>query len=161
MANEVSNQPLVPPLEVFRFLREEIKHEYNVLGTRLTSYITSQSFLFATYGVSMSNPNQVWGPVFRLVCPAIVCSVGVLASVRAHPGIQSARDIINSLHARQMKLYEDPAVMALDPTDTEWMMKVHRQSLRFSQDRRVRAARSGRHRPRASRRQVAARVATA
>jgi hypothetical protein len=120
-------------LEVFKFCREEVKHEYNVLGTRLTSYITSQSFLFASYSVSMSNPNTVWGPVFRLVFPLIVCAVGLATTMRAQPGIRSVCEIINALHKRQLTLYEDSTVQALDPTDTKWMIDVHNASLRFSE----------------------------
>ncbi len=117
---------------MFRFCREEIKHEYNVLGNRLTSYITSQSFLFTTYGVSMANPNPVWGPTFRLLFPLIVCTVGILTSIRAQPGIRSACEILDSLHERQYKLYDDPDVRQLDPLDRDWMVHVHTDSLKFS-----------------------------
>jgi hypothetical protein len=122
----------VTPLETFRFIRDEIEHEYNVLGNRLTSYITSQSFLFTTYGVSMQNPNQQWGITFRLVFPLIVCSVGVLTSARAHPGILSACMILDALHERQYELYNNPDVRQLDTMDPEWMRKVHTRSLKFS-----------------------------
>ena len=122
----------ITPLEIFRFVRAEIEHEYNVLGTRLTSYITSQSFLFTTYGVSMQNPNMQWGVTFRLVFPIIVCSVGLLTSVRAQPGILSACMILDKLHERQYSLYEDMNVRILDSSDPKWMRDVHLQSLKFS-----------------------------
>jgi len=120
------------PIEVFKFCREEIKHEYNVLGNRLTSYITSQSFLFTTYGVSMQNPNATWGITFRLAFPLIVCTVGILTSIRATPGIQSVCAILDSLHTRQYKMYEDPQVRTLDPTDAKWIMDIHKESLKFA-----------------------------
>jgi len=122
----------ITPLDQFRFCREEVQHEYNVLGNRLTSYITSQSFLFTTYGVSMSNQSTTWGVTFRLVFPLTVCTVGILTSLRAQPGIQSACDILDALHKRQYKLYEDPSVQALDPTDAKWIISVHQHSLKFS-----------------------------
>lgn len=130
---EQSSDPsAVTPLETFRFIRAEIQHEYNVLGNRLTSYITSQSFLFTTYGVSMQNQNQDWGVAFRLLFPLIVCSVGLLTSLRAQPGILSACLILDKLHERQYRLYDDPDVTRLDSLDPTWMREVHTRSLKFS-----------------------------
>jgi hypothetical protein len=122
----------ITALDQFRFVRDEIKHEYNVLGSRLSSYIASQSFLFAAYGVSMSNPDKNWGPTFRLLFPLIVCVVGILTSVRAQPGIVSASQILDYLHERQFKLYASPEVAELDPSDPKWMRDVHQQSLKFA-----------------------------
>jgi hypothetical protein len=125
--------PTIRPVDSFRFCREEVKHEYNVLGSRLTSYITSQSFLFTTYAVSMSNPGpRISGPVFRLVFPLIVCAVGLLTSFRAQAGIVSCVRLINAWHDRQMELHDDPEVKALNPMDNVWMVEVHAQSLKFS-----------------------------
>jgi len=122
----------ITPLEKFKYCRDQIQYEYGVLGNRLTSYITSQSFLFSSYGISMSNPNPTWGVTFRLCFPLIVSIVGILTSIRAHPGIQSACDILNVLHKRQYELYREPTVQELDPTDPEWSEHIHRHSLKFS-----------------------------
>ncbi|HWD40599.1 MAG TPA: hypothetical protein VG944_17250 [Fimbriimonas sp.] len=132
MSDPGERRSSVTPVEAFRFVREEVKHEYEVLGNRLTSYITSQSFLFASYAVSMSNPDGKWGPEFRLWFPLIVCSVGLLTSYRAQPGIRSAVLILNRLHEQQSRLHQDADVQALDPADEEWMTNVHRHSLQFS-----------------------------
>jgi hypothetical protein len=122
----------ITPLDQFKFVRDEIKHEYNVLGSRLSTYIASQSFLFAAYGVSMSNPDKHWGPMFRLLFPLIVSTVGLLTSFRAQPGIISAARILDSLHERQFQLYNSPQVRDLDPSDATWMRDVHQQSLKFT-----------------------------
>jgi hypothetical protein len=119
-------------LDAYRFCRQEIEHEYNVLGNRLTSYITSQSFLFTTFGVSMSNPDQHWGPTFRLLFPLTVCIVGLLTSLRARPGILSACQILDHLHERQYEMQTNPDVQLLDPWDREWLIRVHTHSLKFS-----------------------------
>jgi hypothetical protein len=129
---EKPRETIVTPLEAFRFVRSEIEHEYSVLGNRLTSYITSQSFLFTTYGVSMQNPNGTWGVTFRLVFPMIVCTVGLLTSIRAQPGILSACKILDRLHERQFTMYDNPEVQQLDTSDAKWMRDVHMESLKFS-----------------------------
>ena len=128
---EESGEPITA-LSQFRFVRDEIKHEYNVLGSRLSSYIASQSFLFAAYGVSMSNTNPGWGRTFRLCFPLIVCIVGLLTSMRSQPGIVSASEILDDLHERQFNLYESSEVRRLDPSDPKWMRDVHQESLKFA-----------------------------
>ena len=41
--------------QLFQYFRGEIKHEYALLTSRLTWYITCQSFLLTTYAISYSN----------------------------------------------------------------------------------------------------------
>ncbi len=118
----------VTKLKTFEFLRGEIKHEYEVLGSRLTSYITSQSFLVSAFAVSLNNSS----PIVRLWFPLIVCATGLVLSWRAQPGITSAVTILNALHSRQWELYKDEDVQALDPVDPAFLASVHEQSLKFA-----------------------------
>jgi hypothetical protein len=118
----------VTKLDAFQFVRSEVKHEYEVLGSRLTSYITSQSFLVSAFAVSLNNSNSL----VRICLPLIVAATGLILSWRAQPGIKSAVTIINALHDRQKDLAKDPDVLALDGTDPTFMIDVHRQSLQFS-----------------------------
>ena len=41
--------------ELFRYFRDEIKHEYTLLTGRVTWYITCQSFLLTVYAISYAN----------------------------------------------------------------------------------------------------------
>ncbi len=95
-----------PALAAFRICRDEVKHEQDVLSGRLSSYITSQSFLVSAYAVSMGNLNPKWGGDFRLAFPIVLCLVGFLLSVRAQPGITDASTIIGRWHLRQDELLE-------------------------------------------------------
>jgi len=95
-----------PALAAFRLCRDEVKHEQDVLAGRLSSYITSQSFLVSAYAVSMGNLNPAWGGAFRLTFPIVLCLVGFLLSIRAQPGIDDASQIIQRWHLRQDELLE-------------------------------------------------------
>jgi hypothetical protein len=93
-------------LESFRVCREEIHHEYEILGSRLNSYITSQAFLVSGYAMSMGNLNPRTGPEFRLVFPILLSVVGTLLSLRALPGISGACTVLSKWHDRQSELFE-------------------------------------------------------
>lgn len=90
----------------FRICRDEIKHEYNVLANRLNSYITSQAFLVSAYAISMGNMNPDWGRQFRVAFPVALCIVGILLSLRAHPGIVAVCNVIQAWHDRQDDLFD-------------------------------------------------------
>jgi hypothetical protein len=101
-----------PALAAFRLCRDEVKHEQDVLSSRLSSYITSQSFLVSAYAVAMGNLNPKWGGDFRLAFPGVLCLVGFLLSIRAQPGITDASTVINRWHLRQDQLLEEHADLA-------------------------------------------------
>jgi hypothetical protein len=100
-----------PPvnLERLRFYREEIKHEFNLLSNRVSSYVTSQSFLVTAFALSMGNSNPRWGSLFRLIFPLVLSLLGIVVSIQAWPGIKGACDIISLWHEKQNRLFaEDP-----------------------------------------------------
>src|SRR5579859_1525648 len=94
-------------LQAFKTCRDEVMHEQKVLAARLTSYITSQSFLISAYAVSMNN----WGPPrsahYRLAFPLVLCLLGFLLSLRANPGIVYASQVIHRWHEKQDQLLVD------------------------------------------------------
>jgi hypothetical protein len=92
--------------ESFKICREELNHEYGVLSSRLTSYITSQSFLVSAFAVAMNNVGSHWTHEYRLYFPVLLVFVGVSLSARAHPGIKGVCQIIHNWHVRQNKLFE-------------------------------------------------------
>jgi transposase InsO family protein len=67
-------------LEQLRFYRAEIQHEFNLLSTRVSAYITSQSFLVIGFTLAMSHSNPHWGSLFRLIFPPALALLGVATS---------------------------------------------------------------------------------
>ena len=120
--------------QAFRTCRDEIKHEYGVLANRLNSYITSQAFLVSGYAISMGNMNPVWGTSFRFWFPMLLAVLGIVLSIRAHPGIAGVCEIIQRWHTKQDELFETGA-----PLDEYSVLKkhsvrsIHDNNLRFAQ----------------------------
>jgi hypothetical protein len=98
---------LPPPikLEKLKYYREEDKHEWNLLSNRISSYITSQSFLVTAYAVSMGNQHPKWGSWFTLIFPLILSFIGISTSYRALPGITGAVKVIELWHKKRDRLF--------------------------------------------------------
>ncbi len=70
--------------ETLKGLRVDIQAEHTLIASRVTWYVTSQSFLLTTYAMSW-NANFGWPAFFHDILPiaAIVLSVVILASIYA------------------------------------------------------------------------------
>lgn len=93
----------------FLTCREELKHEYGVLASRLTAYITSQAFMVSAFAVSMNNGGYPWSRDYRLWFPGLLALMGVVLSVRAYPGIRGVCQIIERWHIQQKRLLDEPS----------------------------------------------------
>lgn len=96
-------------LERLKFYRAEIQHEFNLLANRVSSYITSQSFLVIGFAMSMGNMNPQWGDVFRLIVPIALTLMGLTTSILVWPGIKGATSTIGLWRDKQGKLLADDA----------------------------------------------------
>ncbi len=103
---DVSQQTDAQILQSFQVCRAELHHEYDVLATRLNSYITSQAFLVSGYAISMGNMNPAWGREFSLYFPLLLSMVAIMLSFRAHPGIRGACNVITRWHHREADLFQ-------------------------------------------------------
>jgi len=92
-------------LEKLKFYRDEDRQEWNLISNRVSSYITSQSFLVSAYTIAMGNGNPKWGDTFTLYFPLLLATVGLFASFYAYPAISAARTIIELWHKKQGRLY--------------------------------------------------------
>ena len=70
--------------DTLKALREDIQAEHNLIGGRVTWYVTSQAFLLTAYATSWS-AHFGWQTFFHLVLPlaAIALSFVILASIYA------------------------------------------------------------------------------
>ena len=92
--------------ERLAFYRSEIHFESTLLADRTSSYLSSQSFLMIAFASSMANSNPEWGPLFRLVVPAILSVLGLITSFHAMPGIKSNFEVIERWHQKQAELLQ-------------------------------------------------------
>jgi hypothetical protein len=115
-------------------MRDEVKHEQSVLGSRISSYITSQSFLISAYAVANNHQADRWGFGFRFYVSMTLSLVGFLLSARATPGIIDASNIIARWHDRQDQLLIDhPELEIYQTFSREEMKGVRRRDLWFAQ----------------------------
>lgn len=94
-------------LEKLKFYRTEIKQEYDLMSSRVNSFVTSQSFLCIAYASSMGNLNSSWGNLFTLIFPTVLALLGISTSIQAGKGITAAFKTIELWHAKQNKLFND------------------------------------------------------
>lgn len=91
-------------LEKLKYYRGESQHEFTLLLTRLSTYMTSQSFLFIAYptamGTVISDDRR-----FSLLFPLVLCTLGFLLSIHAHPGIKGAIERIDMWRDRERQLF--------------------------------------------------------
>jgi len=121
-------------LESFKVCRSELQHEYNVLANRLNSYITSQAFLVSGYAISMGNMVPGAGATFRLLFPLMLSLVGILLSIRAHPGISGACGVIGHWHAKEAKLFDKNCGLGdYDVLRKDDVRAIHDRNLLFAQ----------------------------
>lgn len=124
----------LPLMRAFKLIRDEVMHEQNVLGTRLTSYITSQAFLLSAYAVSMNSGSEAWAKSYRIAFPIVVCAVGFLLSVRAQPGIADASSIIKKWHQKQDELLDNhPELRLYEPLRRDQTAKIRNRDQWFAQ----------------------------
>jgi hypothetical protein len=81
-------------LELLRFYRSEIKYQSDLLSSRLSSLLTSQSFLLIAYASAMSGLIGHWQDPFTLVFPPVLAVLGLVLSLQAWPGIRAGYAVI-------------------------------------------------------------------
>lgn len=56
----IGTEPAVTPEQYYAIIRQQIEHEDNLIGQRLSWLVASQSFLFTAYAITVSNagPNH-------------------------------------------------------------------------------------------------------
>ena len=126
-------------LDKLKFYRAEIMHEFGLLSGRVSTYVTSQSFLTIAYTSAMGNSNPRWGALFTLIFPCALALLGIMLSLRARDAIEAAVETITLWHAKQRQLFEADATMDAyriqrTGADTPGALvdAVHRRSLAFS-----------------------------
>ncbi len=106
------NDDFSAKLEKLRFYRSEIKQEYDLLSNRVSSYVTSQSFLCIALTASMSNQNPKWGELFTLIFPIVFSLIGIATSIQSIRAISAASKTIGLWHLKQNELFENTPELA-------------------------------------------------
>jgi hypothetical protein len=107
--------------ELLSHYRREIKFQSDLLSSRLSSLLTSQSFLLIAYASSMSGLIGHWQDPFALVFPPILAVLGLVLCLQAWPGIRAGYAVIALWHRKERELLIRNGLNAFDyfPTPQE------------------------------------------
>jgi hypothetical protein len=99
-------------LTKLQYYRTEIQHEYTLLYSRVSTYVTSQSFLTIAFASAMGSRNVArWSESFSFWFPLLLSLIGIFTSLTIRGGVKAAIDTIALWHINQNKLFEnDPAM---------------------------------------------------
>ena len=108
MIEKDSNETKLRKLD---FYRSEIQHEYTLLYSRVSTYVTSQSFLTIAFASAMSNRSSGRNDTFSLWFPIILSLIGIITSITVRGGVNGAIDTIALWHIKQNNLFENDFFM--------------------------------------------------
>jgi hypothetical protein len=126
-------------LQKLAFYRNEIQHEYTLLYSRVSTYVTSQSFLTIAFASGMSNRSAGWNDMFSLWFPITLSLIGIVTSVTVRGGVNGAIETIALWHVKQNELFENDPLMndymvsRYQPRDPAGPDTKHRRILEFAQ----------------------------
>jgi len=119
MAKDGAGKPLP---DGYEYLRGELWFEHTLLGSRMTYYMTSQSFLFTTAAIART---MEWRGVYWF-SGVLVPIVGVAASVVLLDSIGAAYGRMDAWRAKEKTFEGAHPLVVLYPEDK------HRESLMFT-----------------------------
>ncbi len=90
-------------LTKLEYYRAETRHEYSLLGQRVSWYVTCQSFLIIAFSSGMGNSNLY----FRLGIALILPTLGIITSLLTKPSIDGAIAIINRWGAKEYEVLQN------------------------------------------------------
>jgi len=94
------NPPITNPagrsynLDEIRFIREEVKFQHTLIGTRISWFVGAQAFLVTPFAICISNPLSRTWPLAFVGIPFL----GIALSLLIVPGIQQAIRRIDEQH---------------------------------------------------------------
>jgi hypothetical protein len=127
-----------PDIARLKFIRDEVKHEFNLLAMRSTILVTCQSFLVVPFAILNTAQNFLW-----VTIPAmLICVLGIATTLLIRRPIRTAHQMIDHWLVKQARLLKDKddEVYVTDRDkkaahqNDESYDHVHRESLSFSRN---------------------------
>jgi hypothetical protein len=112
--------PALPEIDLYRIVREQIEHEDSLISERLSWFMTSQSFLFTGYAISLTAHIEVRTPwhaaqqALVFIIPVIAICTAFLFWLAILVGIGVMRRLRRFLNSRMSEALKN----ALPPVQT-------------------------------------------
>jgi hypothetical protein len=110
-----TESPVTDPnfLDYYRIIRGQIEHEDNLVGSRISWFVTSQSFLFSAYAIIATGFQVVTDKsildakhVLLVVIPSIAITTSILILLAIFSGIQ-AMSALRSQYGKLRGVFND------------------------------------------------------
>lgn len=112
------------PRDCLAFYRQEAQYEFDIMSSKVSNFLKTQSCLIITFGLSMLNTNPQWAATFTLVMPAALALFAILCSINAWPSIFSSHATLLHWQAKQGAMLRRLPAKALmadgDPILSRW-----------------------------------------
>jgi len=108
-------------LDEIRFIREEVKFQHTLIGTRISWFVSAQAFLVTPFAICISNQLSRTWPLAFVGIPFL----GIALSYLIVPGIQQAIRRIEEQHVRIAAYATEHLLGPTDPIG-------QKRSLRFA-----------------------------
>jgi hypothetical protein len=112
--------PLLPEVDLYRIVREQIEHEDSLISERISWFMTSQSFLFTAYAISLTARIELRTPwhaaqqALVFIIPVIAICTAFLFWLAILVGIGVMRRLRRFLNSRMSEAMKN----ALPPVQT-------------------------------------------
>ena len=123
----ITNPPNAAPagrpynLDEIRFIRDEVKFQHTLIGTRISWFVSAQAFLVTPFAICVSNQlSRTW-----LLAFVGIPFLGIALSLLVVPGIQQAIRRIEEQHVRMEAYSTEHLIGPPDPVG-------QKRSLRFA-----------------------------
>ena len=104
--------------QYYSVLRDQIEHEDNLIGLRLSWFVTAQSFLFTAYAIVISNfgpAHPQWALAQMRKLAIVIPIVAMLTCLLIYAAIIGGLLAIRNLHRLYGKYFGPPSAACLPP----------------------------------------------
>ena len=77
------SQPVISELDRYRLVRQQIEHEDNLVSQRLSWLLSSQSFLFTAYAISLNGPSVIRSKVLENTLGLLILLLPIVSILSA------------------------------------------------------------------------------
>ena len=113
-------------VELLIYYRTEIRHEYDLITSRVGAFITAQSFLITVSGITLGNMRTGVDRLPLALFIGVVCLLGIVSSLLSRIGILAAIETAALWNAKKNRLFlVDPEKeeSGMIPEMAEWRIE--------------------------------------
>lgn len=116
--SETNPSPAVSAEHFYEIIRGQVEHEDNLIGQRLSWFVTAQSFLFTAYAITIANVGQThpaWAGAQMRRLYVLIPVVAILMCLLIGMGVTAGLIAMGNLHRLYLKFFGPAADRGFPP----------------------------------------------